>query len=132
MVRLMTRTILMATIGITSIHTANAESVATQKGATLTIKGTPDTDGIEIDVGGTTDIRLSNTADDVEITHSTFARGFVLDMRGGIDDLNFDSRASRFESTMFVNGGNAGDAVIVSELVVFEIDPVFKNVEQQS
>jgi hypothetical protein len=41
-------------------------------------------------------------------------------------------RQSRFESTMFVDGGDFGDAVIASELVVFEVDPVFKNVEQQS
>jgi hypothetical protein len=33
---------------------------------------------------------------------------------------------------MFVDGGDFGDAVIASELVVFEVDPVFKNVEQQS
>lgn len=292
MVRFMTHTILMATIGLTSIHSANAESVATQKGSTLTIKGTADTDGFEIDgtgtmglievaiagqptveffgvrdilvdagkgndivrvsgiqiggslrvktgagsdhvdldntlsagpsfpmligkdvdlrlgsqendsidvdvdvgmsfdiggrlsidgaadvdlngggtkteyeprdltisgnlrirmpialdfdnddltldvdsinVGGSTDIRLSNLADEVELTRSTFARGFAIDMRGANDDLNFDSRASRFESTVLFSGGDSVDAVFASEFVVFEVDPVFKSIEQKS
>lgn len=96
-----------------------------------------DNDGLTLDVdsinvGGSTDIRLSNLADEVELTRSTFARGFAIDMRGANDDLNFDSRASRFESTVLFDGGESGDSVFASELVVFEVDPVFKNVEQQS
>lgn len=96
-----------------------------------------DNDGLtldvdSIDVGGATDIRLSNLADEVELTRSTFARAFAIDMRGANDDLNFDSRASRFESTVLFNGGESGDSVFASEFVVFEVEPVFKNVEQQS
>jgi len=84
----------------------------------------------DVDVGGTTIITGSGSADLIRIEESAFARRVAINLKGGDDTLDLDQPGfNRFSAAALFNGAKGFDTLDEDAANVFLVPPVIRGFE---
>lgn len=86
----------------------------------------------DLNVGGSTKVKLGATSDDVTIIDSTFAGKFFLALGAGDDTCDFGQQDTCFDAPGIIDAGPGNDQIAGTFSLVFAVEPSFQAFEFKS